>query len=247
MTVRLVGVALLALGASCGGDADHRAATVLVASSLGPAFEELAAAYEQAHPEDEVELHAAGSPTLLVQLREGLPANVFAPADRLHVEAARALSHGASEPQPFASNRLALAVPRGNPADVQSLADLARPDVVTLLCGPEVPAGRAARALLREAGVTVTSASDEPSVQAVVTRLVLGEVDAGLVYATDVRRTPELVEVPLEPAPPLSIDYSLVLLDEEHGRTTALRFAAFVSTPEGQRILARHGFEGPLP
>lgn len=247
MTVRLVGVALLALGPSCGGNADHRTATVLVASSLGPAFEELAAAYEQAHPGDEVELHAAGSPTLLVQLREGLPANLFAPADSMHVQAARAVSSGASEPQPFASNRLALAVPRGNPADVHALADLARADVLTLLCGPGVPAGRAARALLREAGVVVTSASDEPSVQAVVTRLVLGEVDAGLVYVTDVRRTPELVEVPLEPAPPLSIDYSLVLLDEERGRATALRFAAFVAAPEGQRILARHGFGGPLP
>ena len=246
LTRRLVVLTCVALAAACAPE--PKAARVFVASSLGPAFEDLAAAFEEHAPGERVEVHAAGSPTLMLQLREGAPADLFVPADLVHVGEAAAAFRLLGDPLPLAANRLALAVPRGNPKAVRGLADLQRDDLVPLLCGPEVPAGRYARALLQASGLPARSASDEPSVRAVVTKLRLGEADLGLVYATDVRATPaELEEVPLSAPDAPRVEYRMLLLDGGPAPKTARRFASFAAGPAGQGVLAAHGFEEVAP
>jgi molybdate transport system substrate-binding protein len=241
----LLGLALAALAAACAPEPGT--ARVFVASSLGPAFEDLAAAFEGQAPGERIEVHAAGSPTLLLQLREGAPADLFAPADLAHIQEAEDSLRHLGSALPLATNRLALAVRRGNPHGVSGLADLERDDLVPLLCGPEVPAGRYARALLQACGMAPRSASDEPSARAVATKLRLGEADLGLVYATDVRATPELEEVPLSAPDAPRVEYRMLLLASGSAPDTARRFASFVTGPEGRSVLSAHGFEEAAP
>jgi len=229
------------LAAACGdarpGDATTR---VLASASLTRAFGELVAAYEAAHPGASLELHTAGTPRLVLQLREGAPAAVLATADRASaqrvVESGRALG----APTVFATNRLAVIA---RDASVADLADLARDDLVVLLCGPEVPAGRYARAALAAAGVAVRSASDEPSVSAVVAKVRLGEADAGVVYTTDAAAVAgELHGFAIEGEAAPRIEYPLLLLDGAEGDPHAAGFADFVRSAAGAAILEAHGF-----
>ncbi|MBK9386329.1 MAG: molybdate ABC transporter substrate-binding protein [Planctomycetes bacterium] len=234
--------ALALVLASCGGG--DRAIRVFAASSLAPAFEELAREFERAHPRRRVELHCAGSSTLALQLQEGAPADVFASADEANLSKVIEARLTLTDPEVFARNRLALAVPKGNPRRLRGLADLARAELRVALCAPQVPAGRYARECLQKAGVELRSCSDEPSVSALVTKIAFGELDAGLVYATDVRRS-DVTELPIPDEWNVVATYPLAVsstgADSEGGRA----FVAFVLSAEGQAILARHGFLRP--
>ncbi|MBL8896040.1 MAG: molybdate ABC transporter substrate-binding protein [Planctomycetes bacterium] len=228
--------------ASCGGG--ERAIHVFAASSLAPAFEQLAKEFERTHPGQRIALHCAGSPTLALQIQEGAPADVFASADEANLRKVIEARLALTEPEVFAKNRLALAVPRGNPRAIRGLEDLARADLRIGLCGPEVPAGRYARACLEKAGIHARSRSDEPNVSALVTKIAFGELDAGIVYATDVRRD-DVTELPIPDECNVVASYPLVVVstgaDSEGGRA----FARFALSDEGQAILARYGFLRP--
>ncbi|MEZ6013983.1 MAG: molybdate ABC transporter substrate-binding protein [Planctomycetota bacterium] len=258
--------------AGCGAP-PARTVTVFAAASLTAPFEALAAAFEAVRPGVDVRLSFAGTPQLVLQLREGAAADVFASADEIHM--ARVVESGrtAAPPRVFATNRLAIAVALGNPRGVQGLADLARADLVVALCGPEVPAGRYARAALERAGVAARSVSDEPSVSALISKVRLGEVDAGIVYVTDVataRASVSAVEIqsdanvvarypiaPLRagqggspiPAEPGAAEPGGRGSDEQgvdhgaDGDTEA--FVAFVLSAEGQAILRSFEFGAP--
>jgi len=222
------------------------AALVFAAASLTSAFEELAAAFEVAQPPARVELHFAGSASLVLQLREGAPADLFASADAANMQRALALGAAVGAPRDFAANRLVIVTPPGNPRGIAHLADLARDDLAVALCGPEVPAGRYARAALASAGVTLRPVSDEPSVKAVIAKLQLGEVDAGIVYVTDALAAGDSVHaVPLPAAQQVVARYPLVVLDGGVAHDTAAAFAEFVLSRRGQTILAAHGFAPP--
>jgi molybdate transport system substrate-binding protein len=180
----------LAVAACLAGCAERpppgRTLMVFAAASLAVPFGSLAEAFGALHPDTDVELHCAGTPRLVVQIREGAPVDVFASADEPNMQAVADAGLVLGAPRVFARNRLAIVVPRGNPRGIRALADLARPAVTVLLCGPQVPAGRYARQALARASVEVHPASDEPSVQGVLTKVRLGEADAGIVYVTDV-------------------------------------------------------------
>jgi molybdate transport system substrate-binding protein len=215
--------------------------TVFAAASLRGSFDDIAAAFAAEHPGVVVKpIVYDGSSILVTQLIEGARADVLATADERTMQAL--VDAGlASDPQPFASNTLVVAVPAGNPGDVDSLADLA--DVTTVLCAPEVPCGAASQKLLDTAGVTVSAASQEQNVSGVLQKIAAGEADAGLVYATDVIGDDDVESFAPEGAADVVNRYPIVALDGA-GRAGEA-FAAFVRSPAGQRILADHGFGAP--
>lgn len=246
---RPVVVALLASLASAGctrapGAADAATPTplrVFAAASLTASFQAIAAAFEQQHPGHRVELHFAGTPQLVLQLREGASADVFASADVPNMTKVQDLGAVVDPPVEFARNQLVIAVRAGNPKGVRGLADLARADVQVALCGPEVPAGKYARQMLQGAGIEVRSVSDEPSVKAVVTKVQLGELDAALVYATDVGVS-GVEGVALPATANVVASYPIGVLDRGDNRVGAARFVAFVCSDAGRSILRQHGF-----
>lgn len=243
----LAAVALMLASPLSGcGRAEPRA-MVFVAASLAAPFEELERAFEQARGADTLEVHAAGTPSLLLQLRAGAPVDLFVPADLAHMDQAIEAVGASAAPLPIARGHLSLAVRAGNPKRVEGLADLIRPDLVPLLCGPEVPAGRYARTLLAQVNLPARSASDEPSVQGVVSKLRLGEADVGLVYHTDVLAHPDLEEIPLPSAQQVPVLYLAARLDSGQAPGPAGAFLKFLRSTEARAILRSHGFEEVAP
>lgn len=241
----LVGLAVAACGEQAPVGANAPAVVrVFAAASLNAPFEAVARAFEAAHPGQSVELHFAGSPALVLQLREGAACDVFASADAANMQRVVDAGGAAGAPVPFASNRLSIAVRAGNPQGVAGLADLARADLKVALCGPEVPAGKYAREALRKAGVTVVSRSDEANVKALVAKVHLGELDAGIVYATDTRLAGVAgIALPAEHDVVASYPITVIKSSANHGGGAC--FLEFVRGPVGQAILREHGFGPP--
>lgn len=241
---------VLLLAIACArGEPHARTLTVFAAASLAAPFAELVQQFELQVHDVQVQLHAAGTPRLVVQLREGAPAHVFAAADEGNMQRVVDAGIARTEPVVFARNRLAIVTAPGNPHHIRSLADLARDDLRVVLCGPEVPAGRYARRALELASIDVRSRSDEPSVRAVVTRVELGEADAGVVYTTDVvAASGRVTGVEIAAEAQVEARYPIVCVGA-HGAAelavAAERFVAFVRSPAGLAILQRHGFEAP--
>lgn len=239
-------VALAAALAACGGDRDARATRpvrVFAASSLTGPFEALAEAFAARAGGGPVELHFAGTPTLLMQLTEGARADVFAPADPRHMARAEAAGLVRGDARTLAHNALGIVVAEGNPRGVRGLSDLERADLRVALCGPEVPAGRYARAALDLAGVRVRSVSDEPNARALVAKVALGELDAAIAYATDVRGADAALDlVTLPPAHAVEATYPIARVGDG---AAGADFVAFASSPAGRAILEDHGFRVP--
>ncbi|MEV4736516.1 MULTISPECIES: molybdate ABC transporter substrate-binding protein [unclassified Microbacterium] len=214
--------------------------TVYAAASLKGAFDEIGAAFTDENPDVNFSAVYDGSSTLVTQLQEGAPGDVFASADEKNMDK---LADLAIDPTLFASNTLVIAVPAGNPGGVESLADLG--DVTTVLCAPEVPCGAASATLLSNAGLTVEPASLEQNVTAVLTKVAAGEADAGLVYATDVIGRDDVEVIVPDGADEVVNRYPIAALADAPNRETAEAFVTFVLSDAGQRILADFGFGAP--
>jgi molybdate transport system substrate-binding protein len=211
--------------------------TVLAAASLSAAFRMMARAFEEAHPGVKVELNFAGSQTLVQQIQQGAPADVFASADETNMQKLVASGEVAGAPQLFAHNALQIVVPAGNPKHIAGLADLAKPGLTIALCGPTVPCGRYAGEAFGRAGLAVPAASQELDVKAVVTKVALGEADAGIVYVTDVRAAGSKVEgVAIPKTSSVVAHYPITVLKSAQN-------VALVLSPEGQQVLATFGFQ----
>jgi len=211
--------------------------TVAAAASLQNAFTELGELFEDANPEVSVEFAFAGSSALVTQLQEGAPGDVFASADVANMEKADELLSGGSEL--FASNTLAIVTPPGNPAGIETFADLA--DAQLVICAAQVPCGAATVAEAEAAGVTPSPVSEEQSVTDVLGRVTSGEADAGLVYVTDAEAAGDAVE---------RIDFDTTVVNEYpiaalNDSEVAAAFIAFVLSDEGQAVLASYGFLAP--
>ncbi len=216
--------------------------TVYAAASLAEAFEDLADEYEAANPDVDVKLNFAGSARLAAQISAGARADVFASANSATMNRVAAEGRTAATPVLFVRNRLALVVPIDNPGNVTELADLSDDSLVLAMCAPEVPCGALARAVLNDAGVDADADTEETSVRAVLTKVTLGEADAGLVYATDVAAGGnEVASVPLGPQIRFN-DYPVAAVSE---RAVAADFVDFLLGPDGQGILHSHGFQSP--
>lgn len=223
-------------------EGQHAQVTISVsaAASLQRSFDEIALKFEAEHPGiDVAPIGYDGSSTLAMQIVEGAPVDVFASADERNMQTV--VDAGlAADPTVFATNTLVIAVPRGNPAGVRSLADLA--NVTTVMCAPEVPCGGASEKLLSNSGVRVKAASLEQNVTAVLQKVAAGEADAGLVYRTDVMGDDAVEGITPEGAADVVSRYPIAAVSESKQAAAAQTFVDFVLGPEGQNILAGHGF-----
>lgn len=241
--------ALTMLLSACGSAAtpsggDQRELNVFAASSLTEAFTQLGEQFAAAHPDVKVTFNFAGSSDLVTQLRQGAPGDVIATAD---VDTMLKLGPLTGQPITFTANKLAIAVEPGNPMHIAGLQDLARKDLKVVLAAREVPAGKYARQILAEAGVDVEPASLEVSVKGVVTKISLGEADAGIVYVTDVDATDGAIESVLIPdRQNVVATYPIATLDNSAQPEDAQAFVDYVLSGAGQSVLAAHGFLPPV-
>jgi molybdate transport system substrate-binding protein len=244
------GLAAVVAAAGCGGNAAEPGVggtpggrvTVFAAASLTEVFTALGKEFEAAHPGTTVTFNFGGSTGLATQLNAGAPADVFAAAS----PATMAQVEDASEPRVFARNQLTIAVPPGNPGRVAGLADIARPGVKVAVCAAEVPCGAAAAKALEAAGVELTPATLEQDVKAALTKLTLGEVDAALVYRTDVRTAGDQVAGVEFPESAAAVnDYPIAVLDNAPNQGGARAFVEFVASEQAAAALTRAGFQVP--
>lgn len=215
--------------------------TVFAAASLTDAFEEIGATFEQANPGAAVEFNFAASSALREQILAGAPADVFASANQSNMVAVADGGVVDGSPTTFALNRLEIAAPAGNPGGVTGLADFADSELLIGLCAAEVPCGEFGREALGLAGVEPSIDTNEPDVRSLLTKVEEGELDAGIVYHTDVVAAGERVEgieIPAEHN--VVADYPIAAL-----RTSgaAAAFVAYVVSPGGAAILERYGFD----
>lgn len=221
--------------------------TIFAAASLTASFTAVADAFRARHPAVSIApITFDGSSTLVTQLSEGAPADVFASADQANMTKAEEAGLLASLPVGFASNTMMIAVQPGNPRGIRSLADLADPKLQVVLCAPAVPCGAAAHTLITGGGVAVTPVSEEQNVKAVVTKVQLGEADAGLVYTTDVRAAAGGIDgVPIDGAERAANIYPIAVTARAPDPEVATAFVRFVLSDEAQAILAEYGFGKP--
>lgn len=212
--------------------------TVFAAASLQPPFEEIA---REGH--FDATFNFAGTQTLTAQLTQGAQADVFASADAAHMKTVQDAGLVDGQPQLFAHNRLEIAVAKGNPRHIRSLADLARSGLVIVLADPSVPAGKYAQQALAKAGVTVHPASLELQVTAVLNKVALGEADAGIVYVSDVVTNGKVDGVAIPDGQNVIADYPIAVLAVTSNKAAARSFVSFVLSPAGQAVLKRAGFE----
>ena len=241
----LASVAVLTLPGCASTGAQDATLTVSAAASLTEAFTDIAAEFESDHPGVVVSLNFAGSSALAEQVNAGAPVDVLATASATTM--ATVVDAGNAEaPETFASNRLVVVVPAGNPAGVTSLTDLSNADVQTAICAAEVPCGAATAELLQRNETSVNAVTLDPDVKSVLGRVAAGEVDAGIVYVTDASAAGAAVEsITIPDAANVSTDYLIARVADSTSSGLASQFITLVTGPAGQQALADRGFGAP--
>ena len=222
----------------CGSDTERL--NVFAAASLGPVMADVEQEFEAANPEVDVVVNLAGSSTLAAQIVAGADAAVFASANVAQMDVVRdGLGLGAATV--FATNALVIVVAPGNPLGIAGADDLARPEVVVALAAPEVPAGAYALEMLGRAGVEVAPSTLELDVRAVVTRVALGDADAGIAYLTDVVGRADVASVPVPDDQQVLVEYPVLAIDPSTGDP----FVQILTSEIGRAILRDAGFGTP--
>ncbi|WP_323016304.1 molybdate ABC transporter substrate-binding protein [Castellaniella sp.] len=243
---------LIACALSC-AVAPALAGEVLVsaAASLTNAFKDLATQYEAAHPDTKILTTFGASDVVLRQITEGAPADIFASADQKAMDkAAAAQAIDPASRMNFVRNEVVLVVPADNPRQIQSLQDLAKPDVQRIALGnpDSVPVGRYTRAALEKAGAWEVVKAHEilgQNVRQVLSYVERGEVDAGFVFATDAAIMKDKVKVVQSVATPEPVVYPIALVRRDGRAPEAADFLKYVVSPAGQAVLAQYGFAKP--
>jgi molybdate transport system substrate-binding protein len=219
--------------------------TVFAAASLTEAFKTLGKQFESAHRGSTVKLNFGASSDLAAQINQGAPADVFASASTKNLKQV-VDAGGASMSTTFAKNVMEVAVPPSNPANVASVTDLAKSSVKVALCEPQVPCGAVAAEMFKNAKITVKPVTLEPDVKSTLSKVELNEVDAGMVYVTDVRAAGSKVKGIVIPADiNASTEYPIAALTKAPNAAGAQAFVDLVLSPAGQSVLAADGFQKP--
>jgi molybdate transport system substrate-binding protein len=219
--------------------------TVFAAASLTGSFTRLGKQFQAAHPGDTVKFSFGPSSGLAQQITSGAPADVFASAAPANMQ--QAVSAGdASHPQNFARNTMEVATPPNNPAKVSSVKDLAKKSVKVALCQPQVPCGAVAAEVFNNAGIKVEPVTLQPDVKSVLSQVELGNVDAGMVYVTDVMAAGgKVTGVTIPASENASTLYPIATIRSSKHQPEAQAFAAYVLSPAGQKVLKAAGFQSP--
>ena len=230
---------------SSGSSSVTGAITVFAASSLKESFTAIGTAFEAANPGTKVGFNFGASSTLATQITQKAPADVFASASQKTMDTVIAAGDATSD-HVFAVNTMEVATPPDPTTPVTSLADLAKPGVKVVVCQKDVPCGSAAERLFAQDHLTVTPVSQEVDVKAVLSKVVLGEADAGIVYATDVLAAgPTVVGVPIPADQNVTTTYPIAAINGSANAATAQAFVAYVLSPAGQKVLTAAGFTSP--
>jgi molybdate transport system substrate-binding protein len=250
MRLRILSLVSVAFFVACGGSSPSQGtsfsgtASVFAAASLTDSFKALGTAFQAAHPGTTLQFNFAGTPTLVTQIEQGASADVFASADTTNIDKLKADGLTAGTSQVFAHNKLEIVVGAGNPRHITGLADLAKPGVIYITAAAGVPAGKYALQILDKAGVKVTPKSLETDVKSVVSKIELGEADAGIVYVTDVKAAGSKVTgVPIPDSVNVIATYPIVAVKgAAQNSNLAEAFIAYVLSADGQATLQSFGF-----
>lgn len=218
---------------------------VFAAASLNKAFPEIAdTVLKESDPNIKVTFNFQGSSTLVDQMKEGAPADVFASADQKNMTKASDAKL-VDSPKPFASNVLTLIVPKGNPAKITGL-DSSLDGKKLVVCAQGVPCGNATKQLAEKLGVTLSPVSEEQKVTDVRAKVESGEADAGLVYATDAKAAGDKVEIiEIARADEVVNSYPIALTVSTKNKEAGQKFIDAVLSEKGQAVLKKYGFSGP--
>ena len=254
---RLITLAALAILVLAPPLAAQQTLTVFAAASLGDAYRSLGIKFQATHPGTTVQFNFAGSQQLVLQLSQGAKADLFASADERWMQVAVDSGMIADHPVVFAHNRLVVIAPRGNPAGLERLQDLARAGVKVVLAADAVPVGHYSRQVLQKlsaapgfgprfgAQVLANTVSYEDNVKGIVAKVQLGEADAGMVYRSDatgpIASQVRVLDIP-EQANVIAT-YPVGVLKASGAPELARAFLDLVLSPAGQSLLIRFGFD----
>ena len=213
---------------------------VLAAASLTQTFKEISDKFELANPGVKVTISFAGSATLAEQIKQGAPVDVFASASS---SAMLSVANEIPNPKTFASNRVVIAYPSANPKNIVTSQDLNNKDLIWIQCDHQVPCGAAADKALAVDGVTAQPKSLEPDVNSVLNKLIAGEVDAAIVYLTDVFANSNLTSLEFRDKVSAATSYSIGT--SSAASAAAKAFVTFVLAQSGQDVLIAAGFDAP--
>jgi molybdate transport system substrate-binding protein len=255
VALALAAVLLAGCGGSSGGHSSAASSsgerlsgtlTVFAAASLTDVFTDLGSRLKADNPRLQVQFNFAGSSALATQLTQGAPADVFASANEAQMTVVTDAGLQAEDPVIFTENVLEIAVPNGNPGHVTGLADFAKPQLSLAICAPEVPCGAAAQKVFGASGITAVPDTEEEDVKAALTKVQLGEVDAALVYATDVQAGGPDVKGISFPEAELAVNkYPICSLTAAQNPKAARAFLDLVRSGAGQKALTAAGFRKP--
>ncbi len=248
-------LALAGCGSSSGGAGATASAStsaalsgeinVFAAASLTEAFGTIGKQFEAAHPGTTVTFNFGPSSGLATQITQGAPADVFASASAKNMDQV-VTAKAADTPTTFVKNSMEIAVPPDNPAGVTKVEDLANPKVKVALCQAQVPCGTVAQQVFRNAGITVKPVTEEVDVKATLSKVELGEVDAGMVYITDVHSAGDKVKgVEIADDVNASTNYPIATLTAGKNPALAKAFVDYVLSPDGLAALSAVGFQSP--
>jgi molybdate transport system substrate-binding protein len=221
------------------------AITVFAAASLQGTFTQLGKQFEAAHTGSKVTFSFGPSSGLATQIMNGAPADVFAAAAVANMN--QVVKAGdAQGPSDFARNKMEVAVPPGNPGHVSSVDNLAKSSVKVAVCQPQVPCGVVAKEVFKNANISVSPVTQETDVKSVLTKVELGDVDAGMVYVTDVKAAGSKVKgVKIPSSDNATTTYPIATISKSSHASTARAFVNYVLSPTGQKVLKAAGFESP--
>jgi molybdate transport system substrate-binding protein len=232
--------------AASSGSAVTGTITVLAAASLTESFNAIGKSFEAANPGTKVTFSYAGSSQLAQQITSGAPADVFASASPATMKTVTDNGDAVGTPVTFVKNQLVIAVKKGNPKGLTSLAAIAKPDVKVALCAEQVPCGAAAKKALATANVKLTPVTFEQDVKSALSKVTLGEVDAALVYRTDAKAAASSVDGIEFPESADAInEYPIAALKGAPNPAGAAAFVAYVQSAPAQQVLTAAGFQKP--
>lgn len=229
---------------SCGSADSQDQIRVSAASSLTEAFASLEVAFEAAHPGSDVIFNFGGSSLLREQILAGAPIDVFASASTEIMDEVERAGFTLAEVGVFTRNYIEIAVPKGNPAGINGLDDFERDELFIGLCAAEVPCGRLARQTFQVAGIEPAPDTNEPNVRSLLTKIEVGELDAGIVYITDVMEG-DVEGIPISADLLSSALYPASRIIDSPNPAGGAVFMTFLFSDEARAILLKHGFQSP--